>query len=331
MKKTLLALAIAGAAVSVHADTSVSGHVNYVIGDFEDFNANQDLTINDATTSQSRFRITSSKKVGEQTYGLKQEFGLNNGAVAIRVNELYLKGDFGKLTLGQGSKAGDGATESDFSGTYLLNGANYNTWGLTNSTATTAVDTANLVTGVVTSASTSVITHRFTQIDAGREERLRYDSPKLGGIATVSADVDTDDDINLAVSLGGSNWKAGLYNESKDANGADSTGGSVAFNFSGITAAYQVGKRDETATGANDDIDFSKIIIGYKSGAYSVSVDVGSTETDGGLVSDTETRGLSFVYRPAKGVELYAGTRVLEDKLTQIETDGYLVGGRVRF
>jgi hypothetical protein len=206
--------------------------------------------------------------------------------------------------LGQGSESGDGKSESDFSGTYLLNGAAYNTWSLAGS---------------------------IRQIDGGRDERLRYDSPKLGGVATISVDVDTNDDIGIAVGLGGSNWRAGLYNESRDANGSDETGGSVAFNFGGVTAALQAGSIDETATGSNDDRDFSKFIIGYRSGAYSVSIDVASSETDSGTAVDNETRGLNFVYRPAAGIELYAGTRVLDNKLTNAETDGYLAGARVRF
>lgn len=304
MKKALLALAVAGAAVSAQADVKLSGHVNYAAGDFEDFNGNNSLTVNDATTSQSRFRITASKKADGITYGLKEEFGLNNGAVAIRVNEFWLKGDFGKVSMGQGSEAGDGATEADFSGTYLLNGAAYNTWGLNG---------------------------RIQQLDGGRDERLKYDSPKLGGVATVSVDLDTNDNIGFAVSAGQGNWKAGLYHESKDGNNADETGGSFAIKAGVITAAFQIATIDETATGANDDRDYNKFILGYRSGPLSVSVDFSSSETDGGLVADDETTGLNIVYRPTKGVELYSGFRTAEDNLTTVDGDGFLIGGRVKF
>lgn len=304
MKKALLALAVAGAAVSAQADTKLSGHVNYAAGDFNDFNANQNLTVNDATTSQSRFRITSSKKADGVTYGLKQEFGLNNGAVAIRVNEFWLKGDFGKVSVGQGSESGDGATEADYSGTYLLNGAAYNTWGLN---------------------------ARIQQLDGGRDERIRYDSAKIGGVATISLDIDTNDDFGAAIRLGGSNWKAALYTESRDANGSDETGGSFAIKAGVITAAFQFATLDETTNGANDDRDFTKVILGYRSGPISVSIDTASSETDNGLVADEETTGLNVVYRPTKGVELYGGIRNAENKLTRVDGDGFLVGGRIKF
>lgn len=215
-----------------------------------------------------------------------------------------MKGDFGKVSLGQGSEAGDGATEADFSGTYVLNGAAYNTWGLNG---------------------------RIQQLDGGRDERLRYDTPKLGGVASVALDIDTNDNLGLGVKLGGSSWKAAFYHESKDANNADETGASFALKAGVVTAALQLGTIDETATNANDDRDYSKLILGYRAGAISVSVDLGQSETDNGLAADEQTTGLNVVYRPTKGVELYGGVREAEDKLANTDGQGFLVGGRVKF
>lgn len=308
MKKALLALAVAGAAVSAQADVKLSGHVNYAAGDLEDFNGNNGFSVDNADSSQSRFRIVASKKADGITYGLREEFGLVTGGsedVVIRVNEFYLKGDFGKVSLGQGSEAGDGATEKDFSGTYVLTGGSLWTWDVNGS---------------------------IQQNDGGRDERLKYDTPKLGGIATLSVDLDDADNVGFGLDLNsGGNWQAGLYHESKDANDADETGASFALKAGVITAALQLSTRDATGAATNDDRDFSKFILGYRSGAISVALDVNSSEINNGATADNESTGLSLVYRPTGGVELYGGVRNLENKLTNVDGDGVLIGGRVRF
>ena len=308
MKKALLALAVAGAAVSAQADVKLSGHVNFKAGDLEDFNTADTTTrINGATNSGSRFRITASKKANDVTYGLKQEFSVNAVSsakpVGIRVNEFYLKGDFGKVSLGQGSEVGDGYTEKDFSGTYLVNGGGL--W-------------------VFESGG-------YSQIDGGRDQRLRYDSPKVGGVATVSIDVDDSDNLGLGANLGGANWGAGVYHESKDANDADETGASFALKAGVITGAVQIASKDATATGAADSADFTKVILGYRSGPISVALAATDSETGNGQAKDRQGTSLGIVYRPTGGVELYGGLLSDKDKNANTTDSGFLVGGRVRF
>lgn len=315
MKKTLLALAIAGAAVSAHADVKISGHVNYVIGDLEEFNTDaggnidpdfEDLTVDDATTTQSRFRILADTEANGITYGIAQEFGLNNGAIGIRKNEFYMKGDFGKVSLGQGSESGDGANENDYSGTYVTTG-DMGSWNLNGD-------------------------FTFETMDPSRTERLKYDTPKLGGLVTLSADYQSDDDVTVAANLGGDFWKASAYFESRGAEGNDSDemGGSVAVKFAGFTAALQYGDRDESASGANNDREYTSVILGYRSGPHSVAVDFQTNENDAGS-DDKETTGLSYVYRPTKGVELYGGWREVDNKAANRDASGFLLGGRVKF
>jgi hypothetical protein len=306
MKKTILAVALAAASTTAFADTSLSGHVNYKLGDLEEFNANEDITVNDAVTSQSRFRFKSSIENNGLTYGTRIEFGITDGGPTnLRYNEFTIKGGFGKLYLGRGSESGDGATEHDFSGTYLGNGSAYDSWE---------------GAGVA-------------QIDGGRDQRLRYDTPKLGGIATISLDYDNADDTGIAINLGGSNWKAGLYTESKEAANSDEFGYSIAGIFGGFTISIQGG---EAERGAAPDLEYAKYIVGYKSGPYSIAFDMGTNEQ--GSAVDHETSGLTFVYRPTKGVELYAGLRSTDDEDATPSlaggadsADGFLVGGRVKF
>lgn len=326
MKKTILAAALVAASTTAFADTSLSGHVNYVAGDLEDFSGDEDFTVDNANTSKSRFRIKASREASGVTYGLTQEFGVNTGSsVDQRVNEFYLKGAFGKLSLGQGSEAGDGLAENDFSGTYVLNNSSYESWGGVN----------------------------VSNIDGGRDERLRYDTPKLGNIATLSVDLDTNDDVSVGAGLGGSFWKLGVYAEDRDANDSDEIGGSIAVKLAGFTAAVHAGERD--ATGATTDpddnfgdVEFTRVVLGYNAGSFSIAVDAATNERDTVAVGattngklDTETVGLSFVYRPTSGVELYAGYREATDNEATTTTsvfanneedaDGFLFGGRVKF
>lgn len=326
MKKTLLALAIAGAAVSAQADVSVSGHVNYSAGDLEDFTGNQGFDVRNNGASGSRFRIVASKEANGITYGTRQELGLTTGGTGplnTRVSEFTIGGDFGKFSLGQGWEAGDDAAEQDFSGTYLLTGSAYGAWGFDSSTT-------------------------FANVDGGRDNRLRYDSPKLGGIAKVVVDYDTTDNVGVAVFAGGDNWKFGIHTEQKGDTGTtaaatddntDETGASIAIKVAGFTAAFQIGERD--AQGATDKREYTGIILGYNVGKISVALDTANYETTtaaGVKALDHDTTGLSFVYRPTGGVELYAGVRSADANDTtsvifngQDDGTAFLVGGRVKF
>ena len=328
MKKTLLALAIAGAAVSAQADVSVSGHVNYSAGNLEDFNGNKGFDVQNNGASVSRFRIVASKEANGITYGTRQELGLTTGGVGAlntRVSEFTIAGDFGKFSLGQGWESGDDAAEQDFSGTYLLTGTGFGAFDFDNKA-------------------------RFANVDGGRDNRLRYDSPKLGGVAKVVVDYDTTDSVGLAVFAGGDNWKLGVFTEQKgDTNtsttatddSTDEVGASIAIRAAGFTAAFQMGERDAQSSG-DDKREYRGIILGYNVGKISVALDTASYETTtfaGAKALDHDTTGLSFVYRPTGGVELYSGFRTADanNNTTATFLDGekdgtaFLVGGRVKF
>ena len=333
MKKTLLAAALAAASVSAYADVSVSGHVNYLFGDLTEFNGERDFDVTGNGASQSRFRINASTEANGVTYGIREELGFGDGAgsLTVRVNHFYVRGGFGQVSLGQAWEAQDDAGEQDLSGTYVLTGSAYDAWDVGNN---------------------------FNNVDGGRDERLRYDSPKLGGIAKVAVDYDKNDNLGAAVFLGQKNWRlaAGVELKSDEiddnATGTDkddkdefTISGSV--NLAGFVATVQYGERDEdtdNSTHADDEREYMQVILGYRKGPYSVAVDFANYEEDGGDVVDNSTQGLSFVYRPTKGVELYAGYRVAECDISgcDINSDpdeanaddsisGFLAGGRVKF
>lgn len=319
MKKTLLAVALAAATTTAYADVKLSGHVNYVAGDIEDLSGNEGFYVGPGSTTESRFRIVAETDANNLTYGLKQEFGLGDpgraNALNKRVNEVYVKGDFGKLSLGQGSESGDGAVENDYSGTYVLNG-DLSSWKLSGN-------------------------YTFSTTDPSRTERIRYDSPKLGDMLSFALDYQDDDDVTAAAYLGSSagdlSWKAAIYFESRDAkdsaDGGDEVGGSVAVKLSVFTAAFQYASREESEDKiTTGDLDYSSVILGYNSGANSIAVDFQTNEDDNDTV-EKETIGLTYVHRPAKGVELYAGYRSVDNKKVTMDedADGFLIGSRIKF
>jgi hypothetical protein len=301
MKKTLLAVALAAASISAYADVSLSGHVNYKIGDLEDFSGNEDITVNNANTSQSRFRIKGTKEANGITYGTEIEHGVVDAGVNRRVDEFFIQGGFGKISLGNNSEAGDGVTEADFSGTYLTQG-DLSSWEFG---------------GVFSNVASR---------DINRDERLKYDAPKLGPVS-LSVSYANNDDINVAAFAGGSFWTARIATVAAEADDSDIIAGSVAFKFSGFTVAAAHWIQE---TGADNELEHSKAILGYNAGPISVSVDFQTTENDAETI-DNETTGLNFVYRPTKGVELYAGLRSADDNVTDEDGNGFLAGARIQF
>lgn len=345
MKKALLALAVAGAAVSAQADVSLSGHVNYAMGNTEDFTDDKGLNVYNNDLSGTRFRIVASTEANGITYGTHQELGLNDGGTArieaddavddggngdgivntgevdvgnqinVRVSQFTIGGDFGQFSLGQGWESGDDISELDFSGTYVAgSGAGgYNVGG-------TQTD----------------------NIDGGRDNRLRYDSPKIGGVLNIAADYDEDDSFGLSLLAGGDNWSAGIFTEGEGDESAASMGGSVAIKVAGFTAALQLGTADNSKASNSGDTDYQAVILGYNVGKTSVAIHTETREKANGAgvkSEDNTSTGISFAYRPTAGVELYAGYRIAEsnigDKIYDNDSDdkgsAFAVGGKVTF
>ncbi len=350
MKKSLLAVDLTAASMTAVADMSVSGHVNYKVGALEDFQSNgvdgkgnEDLTVGSAGTSESRFRILSSLEANGLTYGSKIELGLGEpgraNALNKRQNELYISGAFGKVTLGQGSSAGDGATENDFSGTYLTAG-DLTSWELgsgsdavaagttvtVNTAGTAYVFTANTVAAAGASLADN------SSKDIGRVERLRYDAPTIGNLH-LSASLndatanDEGNDFAIAATYKLPSFAFTVASVSADADDSDVVEASIAGKMANFTAALGF----HTEENGGDDLEQTHVILGYNPGPFSVSVDFQTTEVDGNSASDAETTGLNFVYRPTKGVELYAGARNAQAADGDIDEDAFLMGARVKF
>jgi hypothetical protein len=350
MKKTLLAVAITAASFTAIADVQISGHGNIKAGLLEDFQSNgvdgkgnEDLTIGNAGTSKSRFRIKSSLDAGGVKYGFNSEFGINTGStIDQRVNEVYASGSLGKLSLGQGSIAGDGVTEEDFSGTYLTSG-DLGSWELGAGKAAVATPSgdddqsevdlsgAGSFEAITASDRTAGLNDNGSK-DINRTERLRYDAPMLGNLA-LSASIndglenDEGNDIAVAARYALPALRFHVAMISAEADDSDVVAASVAGKLANFTAALGYYTEEQ----GNDDLEQVHVILGYNPGPFSISVDYQTTELDDNSAFDAETTGLNFVYRPTKGVELYAGARNAEAGDGAIDEDAFLMGARVKF
>jgi hypothetical protein len=317
MKKTLLAVALTAASMTAIADVKISGHANYKAGFLEDFQSggvstvqgNEGLTVGNASTSKSRFRINSTTEANGITYGSNFEFGVNTGTtIDQRVNEVTAASSFGKVSLGHGSSAGDGASENDFSGTYLTAG-DLSSWELADDLADN------------------------TSLDLGRLERLKYDAPAIGNLH-LSASIndsttdDTGNDFAVSASYKLSNFAVSVASLSAEVDNNDVMSASIAGKMANFTASLQFYSTENGA--ASNDLEQTRVFVGYNPGPFSVSVDFQQTEDDTKSV-EAETVGLNFVYRPTKGVEVYAGARTAEANDGALEENAFLFGTRVKF
>ena len=371
MKKKLLASAIASALVvgvgAEAADVEVSGQVSRVIVSPDDA-AGDELQFLDNNISGSRFRIKASHDIGNgMKAGARLEAQLqsnkgdttNGGRLSdpagqvdhgddridLRYQGLYLSGAFGKVSLGKGDGAGNGTTEVDLSGTYIIAAANG----------------TDLYGGFLLDDTTDV-GDVYGEVDAySRVNRLRYDSNSFNGLSfalSYGQQEVAEFAVNYAGETNGTKYEAAAFvgnrGESTEGydNGDDRMGisGSVLLaNGLNLTASYSILEPDnESAAGIADGGQSQErenmwVKLGYKTGKHAFTIDYGETEDTDGLTAasvattdtDAETMGVSYVFTPAKAVELFAGYReyTSDDVVGANNTDVELVtvGSRVKF
>jgi predicted porin len=369
MNKKLLASAIASALVigvgAEAADFKASGQVNRVIV-LPDDSAGDELQFLDNNLSGSRFRFMGNQDIGN---GMKAGFRLeaqlqsnksnaanggtstdvtngnlsdNDADVAsssssednidLRYQDIYLSGSFGKVSLGKGDGAGNGRTESDLSGTDVI-APNYS---------------VDLYSDFLFDANTKV-GDLYGETDSySRVNRLRYDSNNFNGFSfAVSYGQQEVSEIGLKFA-GGDDIKyhvQGFFGSQGDASTATPAATTTTDNSDermGVSASVLLGnglnftlsyseKDVDNAASADKENLWGK--VGYKMGKHAVSVDYGETENKGTTTREAETVGVSYVFAPAKGVELYAGYREYstDDVTGGVDPEFYTVGSRVKF
>lgn len=363
MNKKLVAAAVASALaipMAAHAvKYSASGQVNRAIM-FADDGVDSDTMHVDGDASGTRFRFTGSEDIGNGlTAGFRLEVeaqsndsnavtmdGQRNGndptltsGLAQRHWDLYFSGDFGTLTLGQGSDATDGVAFADLNNAWLVV-ENATDFGGSLAFRTSAGGTTGATVGSVT-----------TSYDGGRRDRVRYDTPAIGPLS-VAVSHATNDRVDAMVKIAGSaaggayDVRAG-YNNSEDGTFVVS-GAFKASQGTSIAAAW--GQQDRDGSGTEEG-SYYYLKLGHDWGNNSVAVDYKATENQigrtAGCTNDAvgglgycggTTWGIGAVHTmPKPGIDLYAGYRMysLEDVASGLGVEEdisvFVVGSRIKF
>ena len=186
-----LTVAIAGALAAPLAaqavDFTISGHVNRALFVTEADEYTRAVVSNNGGSS-TRIRVTGSSELMDgNTVGIQLEYeegnaGGDSGGKGIKMRHANIQygGEFGRITIGQGSEAGDGSAYSDTTGVF----------------------------GIGHGAGTSeyfLLGDYFGSLDGGgRQNMIRYDTPAIGPpSAAVSAAVSVanNDRVSGQISL----------------------------------------------------------------------------------------------------------------------------------
>ena len=354
MHKKALTIAIAGALAAPVAaqavDFKISGHVNraLVIVDSDKTNSSKAGVKNNGS-STTRIRWEGSSEMMDGTsVGFKISY--QEGAVAkadskvteqkvdekttgltLRHANVYYAGEFGKMTIGQGSEAGDGSAYRGNVGTFGI--------GIGQEMGT---DLGFSLKGY------------FNSLDAGgRVNMIRYDTPALGPVGA-AVSVGNNDRISLAATLStefsGSSFKAmvaslredGVEGKAQETVGA-SFGVSMA-NGLGISGAWA--RKDNhgiTAANMHTPIDpsYFQAGIAYSFGDTKVAASWWNTEdfvTEGssgsaigvGVNHDMPKVGAQ-VYAAVQGYSVEDDDRIVDGEPLDKDETVFVVGTRVKF
>ena len=185
MHKKALTVAIAGALAAPMAaqavDFTISGHVNRALF-VVDSESSTGAEVKNNTGSGTRVRANGSTELMDgNKVGIQLEYGLDSSA-SLRHANLQYSGGFGKVTIGQGSEAGDGSQYSSPSGVIGIGHGQ---------------DRGNDFT----------LGDYFGSLDSGsRVEMVRYDTPAIGP-------------VSAALSVGNGDRVSGLLKLSNEFSG----------------------------------------------------------------------------------------------------------------
>jgi len=317
---------------------SISGQVNRLIMNVD--NGEEDGVVHaDNSVSGTRWRIKGSGDLGNGlTAGLLYENQLQsnpssdieassldsdgiNGNVdddsgdnfSVRQSNVWIKGDFGKVTMGQGDGAANGSAEVDKSGTTVIQ--------YSGSSADLLGSMEYGTSGVTVKAA------RSNYDGLSRNDNIRYD----GGTGNFSfaGSLGNGDKVEISVSYATDNLqiKLGAWDE-KD-SGGDIAGNALSASWiadSGLNLTGAFSGNDST-----DDPTNTYFKVGFKNGDHAYAVDWSETKDRG--PGDASSVSLAWVGTMMQGVQTYASYRVesLDDVAGEDDITALTGGVRIKF
>ena len=293
MHKKALTVAIAGALAAPMAaqavDFSISGHVNRALVVVDTDDGTEGAVVNNGSSS-TRVRWTgSSEMMDGNSVGIQVEYQeTGDGSLGLRHANIKYSGEFGKVTIGQGSEAGDGSAYKGGVGTF---GVGH---------------------GQEKGPSFSLGAY-FGSLDAGgRINMIRYDTPALGPVGA-AVSVGNDDSISAAATLStdfsGSSFNAmiaSLQVPGDTATIGASAGVSMA-NGLGVSGAWGMGESmGDNAT----DPSYFQAAIAYSFGDSTVSASWYSSEDFANEGSEGTALGVGVNHNlPKVAAQVYAAVQ----------------------
>ena len=270
------------------------------------------------------FQSNESQRVNFSAAGPNSNFpaSTSDRGFSERHADAWVEGGWGRINIGQGDGAANGATESDLSGTGMANG----------------IGVADLGGGFVhrTGAGAFVagnsIGATINQQDfESRYDRLMYVTPSFGGFrvqaswgqkndsaaSTVNTDV-KELSAWYGAKLGGFGELAAAVGWSEQGAIAGSRrdetiGGSISWlHGSGFNLTYSFSNRDNptalTADGRDSTFNYFK--VGFKRGAHAVAIDWAMGEDFVATGDEATMYGIGYVWNPVRWLELYAAYKI---------------------
>ena len=372
MSKNALAVAVgAGLAampvLSAQAyEFSISGQVNRSAVMLD--NGNDDsIFFTDNDSSSSRLRASGSGDYGGGKAGFNWEHQFESNpnnlidlpgvldskgkissgpdSDSFRKMDAWFSGDWGKLSLGQASAATDAVTEVDLGGIEWAGGVY--AFPIDQMAGANFVSSTGAPIGVVVS---SVI----TSFDGGRTDRVRYDSPQLGGALSFAVSLGNGE--RLEANIGGNHefgasafaWKVGIRDDGDIGASVPGSGGSIVpdnvepsrtvgsaslrIGSWSFTAAFA--DVDKDVTGADDPSTIYTKVGYHADNGHNFAIGIGSYDDVAQDNDEAEIFQFGWGYSPNSSVDLYASWTEAELDRPGLSVDDITalqVGTRIKF
>jgi hypothetical protein len=277
----------------------------------------------------------------------------NSPSLGERHFDTWVEGGWGRVNLGQGSGAADGAAESDLSGTGLANGIGVADWAGAIRWRTAAGAT------LADSVEATINQQDFES----RHDRVMYSTPSFGGFqaragfgykasqvpgGNVGSDV-KEASLWYGGKLGGLGQLAAAIGWSEEdapaiagAGKNETIGGSVSWlHGSGLnlTASYNEAKNQVSSSGNNAELflgksKFTYLKAGWKVGQHAIAVDWAMGEDYAAAGDESTMYGVGYVWNPIAWAEFYAAYKIHSLDRTGVSLEDITVatlGTRIRF
>ena len=355
LKSAFLATtAILAAGNALAADVSVYGQVNKLAVSADNgVESNTEIVDNDASSTRFGFKVNQQLENGlvasallelqsEANSSSSTDFGDDESnqdgqSISERHSRVGLGGSFGTVLIGRTSESTDGISEQDLGGVADVMYSDLNAVG-----GSIHWRKKSDGTEIGVSGSEKDLNDLYSNLDGGRTNLVRYDTPVVNGVQG-SVSVASGGDIAVAAKYKGKidrfAIKAGVgikkHESSDDVKHDISGSASIKCEESGVAATVAMGQRSHEAAGRKDgEFLYTKLSYAPVNSKMEYAIDYGTSESISADKEEVTSYGVGTQYNLAKGVSTSLMYRQFEaDKLSDEVEDIKVIsaGLKVKF